>query len=56
VPADVVDVLEPVEVDDDERETLAGAPASPQGLLDPVVQQNSVGEPGERIVQSLCRR
>ena len=39
VPADVVDLLEAVEVDDHQRERVRRAPRALQRLLDPVVEQ-----------------
>jgi hypothetical protein len=53
VPADVVDVLEAVEIDGDERERLAGAAGAPECLLDAVVEQRAVRKAGEGIAQSF---
>ena len=51
VAAYVVDALESVEVDDEERERLL-RPARPrQRLLDAVVQQRAVRQPGQRVAQ-----
>src|SRR5262249_59408399 len=48
VAAQVVDVLEPVEVDDDERERLAVPARAPERLLDPVLEQDTVREARQR--------
>ncbi len=53
VPADVVDVLEPVEVDRDQRERLARAAGAPKRLLDAVVEQHAVRQAGEWIAESF---
>ena len=49
VTADVVDVLEAVEVDRDERERLARPSRAAERLLDAVVEQHAVGQPGQRV-------
>ena len=49
VTADVVDVLEAVEVDDDERERLVRPARTMERLLDAILEQHSVRQPGERI-------
>ena len=49
----VVDVLEAVEVDDQDRHRDPWAPAAGQGVLQPVGEQGPVGQSGQRIVQSL---
>ena len=46
VAADVVDLLEPVEVDDEEGERVGRSPGSPQGLLDAIVEECSVRKSG----------
>ena len=51
VPADVVDALEPVEIDDEERERLCGPLRPRERLLDPVVQQRAVRQARQRIAQ-----
>ena len=56
VSADVVDALEPVEVDDEERERLLGAPRARERLLDPVVEQRTVRQPGQRVAQGKSLR
>ena len=48
VPADVVDVLEPVQVDGDQREGLARTAGAPDRLLDAVVEQHAVRKVRER--------
>ena len=53
VPERVVDLFEPVEVDE-QRGAVDAAPAGPgEHLLDPVQDEGAVGEPGERIVECL---
>jgi hypothetical protein len=42
VPAHVVDVLEPVEVDGDQRERLARAARAAERLLDAILEQDAV--------------
>ena len=56
VPAHVVDVLEAVEIDDDEREGLVRSARSPERLLDAVVEEHAVRQPGERIAKRLGLR
>ena len=51
MPADVVHVLEAVEVDRDEGERLARAPRAAERLLDAVVEQHTVREAGERVAE-----
>src|SRR5262249_52946487 len=53
VTAHVVDVLEPVEVDDDERERLAGAARTSEGLLETVIEECTIRQARQRIAQSL---
>ncbi len=43
VPTDVVHALEPVEIDDEQRELLSRAPRSCERLRDPVVEELAVG-------------
>ena len=54
--AHVVDVLEAVEVDDDHGERLVGAPRPAECLLDAVLEEHAVGEPGERVVKGARMR
>ena len=56
VSADIVHVLEPVEIDDDEGEALPAALRAPQCLLDSIVEQDAVGKFGQRITQGLGAR
>ncbi len=49
VTADVVDLLEAVEVDDHQRERVRRPARALQRLLDPVVEQGPVREPRERV-------
>ena len=49
VSADIVHVLEPVQVDRDERERLARAARAPNRLLDPVVEQHPVRQARQRV-------
>jgi hypothetical protein len=49
VTADVVDVLEAVEVDGDERERLVRPACTIERLLDAILEQHPVRQPGERI-------
>ena len=51
VTADVVHVLEAVEVDADHGERLAAPLRARQGLLDPVLEQDAVREAGERVAE-----
>ena len=51
VPADVVDALEPVEIDDEERERLCRALRPRERLRDPIVQQRAVREARQWIAQ-----
>ena len=51
----VVDMLEVVEVEDVRGHHLARAWRG-QGLLQPLVQQHAVGQPGERVVQRQVAR
>ena len=56
VAADVVDVLEPVEIDHDKCEGLPGTSRAAESLLDPIVQEHAVGESSQGVAQSLCGR
>ena len=51
--AHVVDVLEAVEVDRDEREGLARPARAAERLLDAVVEQDAVGQAGQRVAERL---
>ena len=53
VAADVVDVLEAVEVDRDQRERLARPARASERLLDAVVEEDAVRQAGERIAERL---
>jgi hypothetical protein len=47
----VVDVLEPVEVEEEHRDRLATAGLARDGVLDPVGEQRAVRQPGELVVE-----
>jgi len=49
VPADVVDLLEAVEVDHEQAEGLRGPSRPLQRLLHSIVEEDAVGEAGERV-------
>ncbi len=51
MPEGVVDLLEAVEVEDHQRDTCSIAPRRQDRLLGPVVEEASVREVGERVVQ-----
>ena len=51
VSPDVVDALEPVEIDDEERERLPAASSASERLCDPVVEQRAIREAGQPITQ-----
>ena len=51
----VVDLLEPVEVDEQQRENLVRALRARQGLVETVAEQRAVGEAGEAVVEGLAR-
>jgi len=53
VPERVVHVLEPVEVDDEDRDAALVALSREERLLRPVVEERPVGQAGERVVQRL---
>ena len=50
VPERVVDLLEMVEVDEEDREGARLAPVSHDRLLDPVAEERAVGKTGQRVV------
>ena len=51
----VVDRLEVVEVDEQDRELAAVALEPRRGVVDAVAEQRLVGEPGQRVVERLVR-
>ena len=51
----VVDLLEPVEVDEQHREHVPGPRGAGQRLVEPVAEQRAVGEVGEAVVERLPR-
>jgi K+-transporting ATPase ATPase A chain len=51
VPERVVDLLEPIEIDDHQRQLAACGPRARHGLVQAAHQQAPVGQPGECIVQ-----
>jgi hypothetical protein len=51
----VVDGLEAVEVDEQDARARPPASRSRDGLLEPVVEQGAVGEPGELVVEGAVR-
>jgi len=53
VTANVVDVLEAVQIDEDERERLPVSPRSSERLLDAIVEKHPVREPGERVAEGV---
>ena len=55
VPEAVVDLLEPVEVDEQQRDRCARALPARQRLLEPVAEERAVGEAGEAVVERLPR-
>ena len=54
VPESVVDLLEPLEVDEEHRECRLG-PTVGERLVEPGAELGSVGEPGQVVVQRLVR-
>ena len=52
----VVDLLEPVEVDEQHREDAPGALRARERLVEPVAEQGAVGEAGEPVVERLARQ
>ena len=52
----VVDLLEAVEVDEENRETISGTRGARERLLEPVAEERTVGEPGEAVVERLPRQ
>ena len=53
VPEAVVDHLEQVDVEEQDRDAPLGAQPSGQRLLDAVGEQNAVRQPRQRIVEGL---
>ena len=53
MPEGVVDLLEPVQVQEQEAALGAGAPGLGQGVGRPAQQQGAVGQPGQLVVQRL---
>ena len=55
VPERIVDVLEAVQVEHEQGDRERGAsPRGPlDGLLEPVVEQNAIRQPGQRVVEGL---
>ena len=53
MPVGVVDLLEPVEIDEEHRGAPAGALRVRQGLLDAVDEQRPVRQAGQRVVRRL---
>ena len=51
MPVLVVDGLEPVEVHKENRGRRARPTAALNGVLEPLEEQDAVGQPGERVVQ-----
>jgi hypothetical protein len=49
----VVDVIEVVQVDEQQRHGGGLAEAAGQGMLDPVGEQSAVGQPGQAVVEGL---
>ncbi|GAC1324011.1 MAG: hypothetical protein NVSMB13_04760 [Mycobacteriales bacterium] len=49
----VVHALEPVEVEEQHGHRLLAGPGPQQALLEPVLEQRPVGQPGERVVEGL---
>lgn len=53
VPEAVVDLFEPVEVDEQHRHRVAGALAAREGVLQPVEQEHPVRQSGKGVMQRL---
>ncbi len=51
----VVDDLEAVDVDEHDRQPAAAAARAGERVLEAVVEQGAVGQPGQRVVQRLMR-
>ena len=54
VPERVVDLLEAVEVDEQDRELVVAARGEGERALDPVLEQHAVRQAGERVVGGLA--
>ena len=52
VPEAVVDLLEPVEIDEKNRQRRVRSGGSDERLLEPIVEQRAIGESGQPIVES----
>ena len=52
----VVDLLEAVEVDEQQRERLARERAARERVVEAVAEEGAVGEPGEAVVERLARQ
>ena len=52
----IVDVLEAVEIEVEERDARAVAPRLDQAAIEPVDEERAVGEPGQRIVKGQVLR
>src|SRR4029077_19366196 len=46
----VVDLFEPVQIDEEYGELAAGAPRNSDGMLPTLLQQRAVGNTGQRVV------
>ncbi len=53
VPETIVDGLEAVEVEKQERNRLAATPGAFQGVLQPVSEEQPVGKPGQGVIERL---
>ena len=51
VPVEVVHELEPVEIGEEDRGPLARPPGPQHRVIQPLEQEDPVGQPGERVVQ-----
>jgi hypothetical protein len=49
----VVDLLEPVQVEEEDGHRPGLAFGPPQGVVDPVLEQGPVGQAGQRVVEGL---
>jgi hypothetical protein len=52
----IVDLLEPVEVDEQQRHPRVGIGTRHERLLDALGEQEAVGQPGERVVMRVVDR